>query len=81
MGFHAKIGLIVTRNMVIIVALKLERYMTNSCILSIVIYKFYHGEEFCLVILLSINKNAEIGFHNDILSLDLTIYLLIKGYR
>lgn len=73
-----RVKLIFRRNVEMIVVVELKKRMCSIHILSIVICKFSHGQEFCSVVLLSIDKNTQISLHYTVLSLDLTVYLRMK---
>ena len=75
------IDIIFERNARLLFAIELERYVADTRIFGIIIYKFYHGQEFCQVILLSINKNLEIRLHYTVLPLYLIIYLMLESFR
>lgn len=72
---QAKINLIFKRNVKMIIAVELEKYMTNSHILSIIIYKFRNRQKSYPIVLLLIDKNIKINFYYTILSLSLVICL------
>lgn len=59
-------------------AVEFETRMINTCILCIIIYKVCHEQKFCLIILLSIDKNLEIDYYCIGMLLGLAIYLRIK---
>lgn len=61
--------------------MKFESYIAIICIFYIVAYKFYYRQKICLVILLLIHKQLLVYCYSAILSLGMTIYLSIKGYR
>lgn len=61
-----------------IVTVELKRRMASTHILSFVVCKFYYEHEFCLIIILSINKSMQIGFHCAILHLSMAVCLQIK---
>lgn len=73
-----RVGLILKENAEMIAVIELERFMSSTCILYIIICKFYHGYEFCLVIPFSIDKNPQIKLDCTILLPNLTIRLRIK---
>ena len=64
-----------------IFAVELERRVTGSSILGIIIDKFRYKKKLCLVILFEINKSLKIDFHYIILYFDLTIHLWVKDGR
>lgn len=55
--------------------------MASICIFGIAVCKFCRRQEFCLVILLFVDKCLEIGFYCAVLPLILAIYLRLKGGR
>ena len=59
--------------------IELEKYVTNTGILDIVVSKLYHRKKLYLVILFKIDKDSKIGFYYNILPFDLTICLLVKS--
>lgn len=61
-----------------IVAVELKKCMSSIHNLSITICKFSHGQVFCSVVLLSIDKNTQISLHYTVLSLGLAVYLWMK---
>ena len=61
--------------MKVVSAIKFEKYVVNISIFSIIIGKFSQWYKSYLVILLKMIKNINVGFHNTILSLNLTVNL------
>lgn len=74
-------SIIFEKNTTIIIAIKLEQYIADIRILSIVIHKFCHKQEFCFIILFSIDKGTKINFHHAVLPFGLTVCLQMKGGR
>lgn len=64
-----------------IIIIKLEKRMANTCFFHIFVSKFSYWEEFNLIILLIIDENPEIGFYYTILFLALAIILKMKSNR
>lgn len=64
-----------------IAAIKLKRFVTNTCIFYIVVCKLCHTQELYLVILHLINKNLEKNLCCTILPLCETTYPKIKDGR
>ena len=62
-----------------IFAIEFEKYVANASVFSVVVDKLRHGKKSCLIILLKIDENLEIGFHCTILPLNPAICLWIKG--
>ena len=58
---------------------ELEGHIANANILSIIVGKLYHRKKLCLIILLKVDKNLEIGFHCAILPFDLTVRLWMES--
>lgn len=54
-------------------------YVICTYIFGILVCKFSLEQDFCILVLLLINKNSKISFYYDILILSLAIYLRIKS--
>ena len=55
--------------------------MAGTDIFSVFIGEFRHEIKPCLIILLKLDKNSEIGFHCAILPFDLTVCLWVESGR
>lgn len=61
-----------------IIAVELREYVTGTCILDVIIYKFRYWQEFCPMVLLPIDKNMQISFYCAMFSFLSAICLGIK---
>ena len=61
-----------------VATVELERWVTQTGVFGVVIGKFRHWEEPCLVILLSIHENTKVSLYNAVLLLRLTVYLRVE---
>lgn len=61
-----------------IVAIEVKYCVIPTCILSIVLCKFHHEQEFYLIVLLLIDKYVKISFYYHIFLLSLAVCLRIK---
>lgn len=59
--------------------IELKKYVSITCIICIIIRKFYYGQNFDVVILLLIDKNLEMNLYYIIGFSSLTIYLKNKA--
>lgn len=64
-----------------IVVIELKKCVASTRIVCIIICKFCYKQELCLVILLLIDKNPEVGFYGVVLPLTLAISLQIESSR
>ena len=64
-----------------IFAIELERCVTSTGILSIIINKFRYKKKSYLIILLKVNKNLEVSFYHTILPFNLAVCLQVKGNK
>ena len=62
-------------------AVEFKRHIAGASILGIIIGKFCYKKKPCLIILLKVDKNSEVGFHYAILPFGLIVYLWIEGDR
>lgn len=62
----------------VVAIIKLEKYMTNTYILNIIISKPNYWYEFCLVIFVKIYKSFDKNLYGAILFFGLTISLKIE---
>ena len=61
-------------------AIKLERHVTSTSILGIIVNKLYHKKKFYPIILFKVNKGLKIDlYYTTILPLSLTIRLRVEG--
>lgn len=77
--FWVKINFIVKKHGRIIVIVKLKMRIAGTSIFSVVIYKFRHEQEPCLVLLHLIDKKIRISFDSAILPLGLAVCLWMKS--
>ena len=59
---------------------ELRRCIAGIYTFCVVVYKFHHRQDSCLIILLLINKSSKLYLHCTILNLGLIVSLEIKGY-
>ena len=67
------------RNARMIFTVELKNCVIGASILGIIISKFCHKKNLCLIILFKVHKSLEVGFYYTILPLNFAVYLLIKG--
>ena len=60
-------------------AIELKKYIANIGIFGIVVSKLRYEKKCCLIILLKVDKDLEVGFHYTILPLSLAVCLWVKG--
>ena len=60
-------------------AIKLKKRMAGASVFGIIVNKLYYGKKLCLIILLKIDKNLEIGFYCTILPLNLATHLQVES--
>ena len=61
-----------------VVVIELERCVTGAGVFCIVIGKFSHWKEHCLVVLFKVDKGSELGFHSAVLPFGLTACLRVE---
>ena len=61
-----------------IATVQFKRCVAGASVFCIIIGKFSHQKEFCLVVLLKFDKSSEVGFHYAIVSLGLIVFLKMK---
>ena len=62
----------------VITAVQLKRSVTSAAVFRIVIDKFSHRKEPCLVVLLEVNECLEVSFYGAVLPLGLTVCLRVE---
>ena len=67
------------RNTKMIFAIELKRHVAGASIFGIIIGKFCHKKNPCLVILFEIDEGSKVGFYCTILCFGLTVYLWVEG--
>ena len=64
-----------------IAAVQLERHVTGSAVLCIVISKLGYWQKPSLVILFEVDKSSEERLHGGVLPLGLPVYLRMEGSK
>ena len=72
------VAFIFERNMRMVATVELERFVTHTAIVGVVVGKLHHQKEPCPVILLSIYKGMKVCFHGAILAFRLFIGLRVE---
>ena len=60
---------------------KLEKHVSCTSMFCVIISKFCHRYEFCLVTLFVINEGSKVSFHHTILLLSLAVGLRVESGR
>ena len=76
-----RVNIFFKKNSGVVAIIELERGVTGAGIFSIIVGKFRHLQQLCLIILFPIDKCSKIRLYCAILPLRLAICMRLKGYK